>query len=251
MTKGFVIRFGECAKQGNGEIIIENNTLLINRDKISDATLFENICPSRALIVSGQQKTVSQILQEIEKDIPFYKMSGGGVTLSGGEPLSQGPELMELLIQLKKRRINVSVETSLHLPWEIIENYIDLLDLVLADLKHLDNDKFMKFTGGNADLVSENFMKLDKSGKKFIVRVPVIPGFNFSTPELSAIIDFAAGLKNAKEINFIPFHTLAKEKYLMLGKEYIFGNQKNIEKSELKPFSEYAEKKGLISKILN
>ncbi len=244
-------RFGECTKQGNGEIIIENNKLLINRDKISDATVYENICPSRALIVSGQQKTVSQILQEIEKDIPFYKMSGGGVTLSGGEPLSQGAELMELLIQLKKKGINVSVETSLHLQWEIIENYIDLLDMVLVDLKHLDNDKFIKFTGGNADLVLENFRKLDNTGKKFIVRVPVIPGFNFSTRELSAIIDFAAGLKNAKEINFIPFHTLAKEKYQMLGKEYIFGNQKNIEKSQLKPFSEYAEKKGLISKILN
>jgi pyruvate formate lyase activating enzyme len=158
---------------------------------------------------------------------------------------------MELLVQLKKKGINVSVETSLHLQWEIIENYIDLIDLVLADLKHLDNDKFIKFTGGNADLVLENFRKLDKTGKKFIVRVPVIPGFNFSTRELSAIIDFAAEFKNAKEINFIPFHTLAKEKYQMLGKEYIFGNQKNIEKSQLKSFSEYAQQKGLISKILN
>jgi pyruvate-formate lyase-activating enzyme len=81
--------------------------------------------------------------------------------------------------------------------------------------------------------------------------VPVIPGFNFSSAELRAIIDFAAGLKNASEINFIPFHTLAKEKYLMLGMEYTFGNHRNIEKSELKPFAEYAERKGLISKILN
>jgi pyruvate-formate lyase-activating enzyme len=69
--------------------------------------------------------------------------------------------------------------------------------------------------------------------------------------ELNAIIDFAAGLKNAYEIDFIPFHTLAKEKYLMLGKEYLFGNYRNIEKTELKPFTDYAEKKGLISKILN
>jgi pyruvate formate lyase activating enzyme len=81
--------------------------------------------------------------------------------------------------------------------------------------------------------------------------VPVIPGFNFSSGELKAIIDFTTGLKNAAEINFIPFHSLAKEKYLMLGKEYLFGNERNIEKSELKPFTDYAEKKGLISKILN
>ena len=244
-------RFAECLKQGNGEIIIENNKLLINRDQISDATVYENICPSRALIVSGQQKTVSQILQEIEKDIPFYNMSGGGVTLTGGEPLSQGAELIDLIIQLKKKGIHVSAETSLHLPWEIIENYVNLIDLFLADLKHLDNDKFTKFTGGNATLIIDNFKKLDETGAKFIVRVPVIPGFNFSSDELFAIIDFAAGLKNAYEINFIPFHTLAKEKYLMLGKDYTFGNQRSIEKSELAPFTEYAEKKGLISKILN
>lgn len=243
--------FGECLKPGNGAIVLENNNLIINRNLISDTTIYDNICPSRALIVSGQEKTVSQILREIEKDIPFYNMSGGGVTLTGGEPLSQGPELKDLLIQLKKRGIHVSAETSLHLPWETIENYVNLIDLFLADLKHLDNDKFTKFTGGNATLVMENFKKLDETGKKFIVRIPVIPGFNFSFTELSAIIDFAAGLKNASEINFIPFHSLAKEKYLMLGKDYMFANQRNIDKSELKLFTEYAEQKGLISKILN
>ena len=83
------------------------------------------------------------------------------------------------------------------------------------------------------------------------MRVPVIPGFNFSEPELYAIIDFASGLKNAHEINFIPFHSLAREKYTMLGKEYIFDNCVNVEKTELKPYVEYAEGKGLKAKILN
>lgn len=244
-------QFRECLKPYKGGIIIENDKLLIRRDLISDPSVYNNICPSKALIVSGLERTVSQILEEIEKDVPFYNMSGGGVTLTGGEPLSQGAELVELIIELKKREIHVSAETSLHLPWDIIENYINLIDVFLADLKHLDNDKFAKFTGGDAALVMENFKKLDMTRNKFIVRVPVIPGFNFSSAELRAIIDFAAGLKNASEINFIPFHTLAKEKYLMLGMEYTFGNHRNIEKSELKPFAEYAERKGLISKILN
>jgi pyruvate formate lyase activating enzyme len=238
-------------KPGNGEIIVEDNKLIINRDRISNTSVYNNICPSKALIVLGREKTVSQILEEIEKDIPFYNMSDGGVTLSGGEPLSQGQELADLIVQLKKKGIHVSAETSLHVPWETIENYLNLIDLFLADLKHLDHDKFEKYTGGNAALVMENFKKLDETGSKFIVRVPVIPGFNFSADELTAIIDFAAGLKNANEINFIPFHSLAKEKYLMLGKDYTFGNQRNIEKSELKPYVEYAEKKGLISKIMN
>jgi pyruvate formate lyase activating enzyme len=244
-------QFGECLKPGNGEIDLYNEKLVIKRDLIGDPSKYYNICPSRALSVSGEEKTISQILQEVEKDMPYYNMSSGGVTLTGGEPLSQGPELKDLIIDLRKRGIHVSVETSLHLPWETIGNYVNLIDLFLADLKHLDNEKFLKFTGGNASLVTENFRKLDKTGRKFIARVPVIPGFNFSMAELSAIIDFVAELKNASEINFIPFHTFAKEKYLMLGEEYTFGNQRNIEKSELKPFMEYAEHKGLISKILN
>jgi len=244
-------QFGECLTPGKGEIIVENGKLVINRDIITDTSIYNNICPSKAMIVSGQHKSISQIIQEIEKDIPFYNMSDGGITLTGGEPLSQGPELKDLIIQLKNRGIHVTAETSLHLPWEIIENYVSLIDLFLADLKHLDKDKFFRFTGGDATLVMGNFEKLDSTGSKYIIRVPVIPGFNFSSAELFSIIDFAAGLKNASEINFIPFHALAKEKYVMLGKEYLFGNQRNIEKTELKPFTEYAEKRGLISKILN
>jgi pyruvate formate lyase activating enzyme len=243
--------FGDCIRAGGGHIVSDGNMLKIEREKISDFESLRNICPSKALIVAGETKSVNQIISEIEKDIPFYDMSEGGVTLSGGEPFSQGPDLKELLIELKKRGIHVSIETSLHVPWETIENYIGLINVFLADLKHTDNEKFARYTGGNAALVMNNFMKLDKAGKSFIVRVPVIPHFNYSEPELRTIIDFASGLKNAHEINFIPFHSLAREKYAMLGKEYIFEDHRNIEKTELGPYIEYAEKKGMTAKIIN
>ena len=243
--------FGDCIRAGNGYIVSKDNKLKIEREKITDFESLRNICPSKALIVTGETKSVSQIIDEIEKDIPFYEMSGGGVTLSGGEPFSHDPDLKELVIELKKRGIHVSVETSLHVPWETIDKYLDLIDVFLADLKHTDNEKFARYTGGNAALVINNFRELDRKGKAFIVRVPVIPYFNFSEPELCAIIDFAAGLKNALEINFIPFHSLAREKYAMLGKEYIFENHSPIEKAELAPYVEYAEKMGLTAKIMN
>jgi pyruvate formate lyase activating enzyme len=242
---------GNCLSKGDGVIPGDNNRPLIRRELISDAAAYRNICPAKALFVSGEEKSIAAIIKEIEKDIPFYEMSGGGVTLTGGEPLAQGSDLVKLISILKEKDINVSVETSLHLPWEIIENYVNLVDTFLADLKHLDKEKFLKYTGGNSELVLENFKKLDGTGANYIVRVPVIPGFNYSKSELTGIIDFAAGLKNVSEINFIPYHSLAKEKYLMLGKEYTFGNQKNIEKTELLKFAQYAEEKGLISKILN
>ncbi len=244
-------RFGDCISAGNGQITLENGKPAINRARISDATVFRNICPSKALIVAGEEKSVLDILLEIEKDIPFYSMSKGGVTLTGGEPLSQGAELLDLIIELKKRRIHVSVETSLHLAWEVIADYTDLIDVFLADLKHINVDKFTRFTGGDATLVMNNFLKLDMTERKFIVRVPVIPLFNYSSSELFSIIDFASGLKNAFEIDFIPYHSLAREKYLLAGKEYLFENQSYIEKDELGSFVKYAEQKGLIAKIMN
>ncbi len=210
--------FGDCINAGNGHIVSKDNKLKIEREKITDFESLRNICPSKALIVAGETKSVSQIIGEIEKDIPFYEMSGGGVTLSGGEPFSQDPDLKELIIELKKRGIHVSVETSLHVPWEIIENYLDLIDVFLADLKHTDNEKFARFTGGNASLVINNFRELDRKGKAFIVRVPVIPHFNFSEPELYAIIDFAAGLKNAHRNQFHSLSFPGKGKICNAGK---------------------------------
>ncbi|HUV00696.1 MAG TPA: glycyl-radical enzyme activating protein [Bacteroidales bacterium] len=244
-------RFGDCIKAGNGEIILNDERLSINRDLIKDVNIFRNICPSKALIVAGQEWSVPDIIREIEKDVPFYKMSEGGVTLTGGEPFAQGAELKDLIIELKKRGIHVSAETSLHLPWELIEPYTDLVDVFLADLKHTDSKNFFSFTGGDATLVMNNFRKLDDTGSSFIVRVPVIPRFNYSLPEMTAIIDFAAGLKNASEINFIPYHDLAREKYMMLGKDYIFGDYSKVGREDMKIFTEYAEERGLTTKIIN
>lgn len=244
-------RFGDCMKVGDDLITVRNEVLIINRDLISDASVYRNICPSLALMVTGEGKSVAQILDEIEKDVPFYRNREGGVTLTGGEPFSQGPELKDLLIELNKRNIHIAVETSLHVAWETIENYTAYIDVFLADLKHTNDLKLSKFTGGNAALVMDNFQKLDRSGSKFVVRVPVVPGFNFSPLELHSIIDFAATLKNAYEIDLIPYHSLAKEKYLMMGKNYLFGNHRDINKSELNPYVEYAEDRGLTVKILN
>jgi len=243
--------FGDCIRAGNGNIVSLNQKLFIDRGNITDFTQLRNICPSKALIVTGQTMSISEIINEIEKDIPFYSLSGGGVTVTGGEPFSQDPDLKELLIELKKRKIHVCAETSLHIQWETIETYLELVDMLLADLKHVDPEKFSRFTGGDSAIVLNNFRSLDETGKPFEVRIPVIPNFNFSEAELHAIIDFAAGLKNAIQINFIPFHSLAKEKYSLLGIEYIFKDTRNIDKADLIPYVKYSEEKGLSAKILN
>lgn len=243
--------FGDCIKAGEGYIKPLNGSLFIDRQHITNFSSLRNVCPSKAIQVCGKIMSIEEIITEIEKDIPFYTFSGGGVTISGGEPFAQDRLLSHLLAEIKTRGIHVSAETSLHVPWENIERCLNHVDIFLADIKHTDAGKFKTYTGGNLSMVIDNFHNLDTSGKNIIARVPVIPGFNFSEPELQSIIDFASGLTRVSEIDFIPFHSLAKEKYAMLGKEYPFGNCRNVEKDELLPYVEYAEKKGLIVKILN
>lgn len=243
--------FGECINKGAGLIYTKNGSLIIEREKIKDPAAFTDICPSRAITIAGSEKSVDEILSEIEKDVPFYNISGGGVTITGGEPFAQGPDLSVLLARIKKKGINIAAETSLHLPWEKIEPYLDLVDVFLPDLKHINPDKFLKFTGGDAMLVMDNIARLEATGKEFVIRIPVIPGFNFSYDELTSIIDFISRLKSKPEINFIPFHSLAREKYYMLGKHYLFEKVEPVKKEELVIYTKYAESKGLKTKILN
>lgn len=243
--------FRDCIKADNIAITrIKNNGIQINRELIkkNEPEKLKNICPSKALTISGESKSVDELLTEIEKDAPFYR-DCGGVTLSGGEPLSHGEELFTLLQKLKSKNINVNIETSLHVDWKKAARCIGLVKTFLVDLKHTDNDKFKSFTQGDAELVMDNLIKLTDSETHVIVRIPVIPGFNNSENEMKQMIKFVTSLKNVNEIHFLPYHTYGVEKYKMLGIKYLFGHNKQVLDSELKPFVLYAQSKGLKTKI--
>ena len=241
--------FGDCIKADNKAITqIKNNGIQIDRELLKKPEKLKNICASKALTISGESKSVDELLFEIEKDTPFYR-DGGGVTLSGGEPLSHGEELFTLLQKLKDRKINVYVETSLHVNWREVARCIGLVDTFLVDLKHTDKEKFKAFTQGDAELVINNLRKLTDSETHVIIRIPVIPGFNFSENEMKQIIEFVTSLKNVNEIHFLPYHTYGVEKYKMLGMNYLFGHKKQVKDSELDPFVQYAQSKGFQTKI--
>jgi pyruvate formate lyase activating enzyme len=236
-------------KQGDPAITSGVDGIIIDHASVKNPEKFSNVCASKALIVSGEDKGVNELLVEIEKDLPFYQQSGGGVTLSGGEPLSQGAELDSLLTELKKKKINVAIETCLHITWENVERCIRFTDTFLVDLKHTDPEKFMKFTGGDADLVLNNLRKLADLHKNIIIRVPVIPEFNHTEQEMRSIIDFAVSLKTVKEIHFLPFHNLGNEKYKMLGLEYYYSGTGRVTADEINIYAEYANSVGLVTKI--
>lgn len=220
----------------------------IDRKKIRDASKYRGLCLSKALTVAGEERSTGDLIEFIEKDIPFYS-PGGGVTLSGGEPLSIGESLTELLVALKQKNIDVAVETSLHVGWKQIERCIGFVGTFLADMKHTDPRKFIRYTGGRAGLVMDNLHKLGKYAINLILRIPVIPDFNHSMPEMKQIINFVATLGYVSEIHFLPYHTLGSEKYKMLGLTDPFPGRKKVDDEEIRPYEDYAREMGFITKI--
>ena len=241
--------FQDCVKTGKPGISIHNGTISINRSEITDLDKLRDVCVSKAITVVGQDMDTTEILNEIEKDLPFYDKSGGGVTFSGGEPLAQNGSLTGLLNQIKKRHIHISIETSLYVTWKQIERCLGLVDCYLVDLKHVDEEKFRLYTDGELQLVLDNLRRLDTYNENIIIRIPVIPGFNHSEAEMFRIIDYVDTLKSVGELHFIPFHTLGKEKYRMLGLDYPYRGYKSVSEAEIIPYQEYARTKGLITKI--
>lgn len=241
--------FGDCVlKEPDALTLTQSKGLEIKRELIADPEGLRDICAAKALTVSGEKLSVTELLAQVQKDLPFYR-EDGGVTLSGGEPLAQGADLLDFLKHLHKEQISTNVETSLHVKWKLIERTIGLIRTYLVDLKHTDPVKFRHFTGGDSALVMENLEKLAYFGTYVVVRIPVIPGFNHSESEIRSMIDYVTAIKEIKEIHFLPYHTFGVEKYKMLGMDYLYDNTKQVREEELLTYVQYAESKGFTTKI--
>ena len=241
--------FGDCVQKAPAAITQSpSDGLEIKRELIKDPEELRDICAARALTVSGEKLSVEELMTEVRKDLPFYR-ENGGVTLSGGEPLAQGKELVLFLQHLHKEKISTNVETSLHVKWKLIERTIGLIRTYLVDVKHVDPVKFKNYTSGDAALVLENLEKLAYFGTHVVVRIPVIPDFNHSLSEIREMIDRLTSIKEIKEIHFLPYHTFGVEKYKMLGMEYGLNKAQQVRDEELLTYVQYAESKEFITKI--
>jgi len=175
---------------------------------------------------SGKEISAAEVMAIIEKDRPYYRRSGGGVTLSGGEFLCQPDFALAILEAAKESGIHTAVESTALAEFHVIEKLLPYIDVYLMDIKHTDPSKHEQFTGRRNDLALANAAKIAAFDKKteLIVRVPVIPGFNASAHEIKAIADFAATLPNVREIHLLPYHRLGEGKYAKLGRDYPMGN---------------------------
>ncbi|MGL4206162.1 MAG: glycyl-radical enzyme activating protein [Aeromonadaceae bacterium] len=179
------------------------------------------LCPTGALVCHGQEQSVAEVMALVRQDLPFYRRSGGGLTLSGGEPFMQPEFAAAVLAAAKQEGIHTAVESCLHVPWSYIAPALSDLDLLLADLKSVDEDRFKLWCGGSAQRVMSNFRRLKALGVPVIVRVPLIPEFNCDAQSLLPLLDFVAEASSARQIHFLPYHTYGRHKYQQLGLEYM------------------------------
>ncbi len=191
--------------------------ILLDRSLCDGCGACAEICSAEALRSAGRTVSVPEIMEEVARDIPFYRESGGGVTFSGGEPLAQPAFLRELLLDCRARGIHAVVDTSGHAPFSLFEELLPLVDLFLFDLKVIDDESHRRFTGVSNRLILENLEKLSCSGAPLSVRVPLIPGVNDADRDLKAMAEFRDALPGRHPLHLLPYHRGYAAKRLRLG----------------------------------
>ena len=197
----------------------------------------------------GRDVTVEEILPEILADEPYYRRSGGGVTLSGGEFLGQHEFAAELLKACKDYGLHTAVESTANAPWEKIEAVLPYIDTYLMDIKHMDSAKHKEYTGAPNELILENAKRISDSGAELIIRTPVVPTFNDTAEEIRAISRFAASLGGVKEYHLLPYHRLGSDKYTGLGRNYSLKEIEPPTKERMQYLLEVAQESGLPCQI--
>ncbi|MBT3278106.1 MAG: glycyl-radical enzyme activating protein [Phycisphaerales bacterium] len=179
----------------------------------------EAACPTASIRRIGQDWSIDAVLEEVLKDSAFYTVSGGGVTLSGGEPLAQPEACGELAKAIKQLGLHLAIETCGYAPWAKAEPVYRLCDQILYDIKEIDPERHKRFTGVDNALILDNARKAAALESEFIVRVPVIGDYNDSQDTIQDIAEFAAEI-GAEAIHLLPFHQLGENKYHRAGLQY-------------------------------
>lgn len=200
------------------------------------------VCPTLALEVCGEKKSADDVIKEVLKDKEFYKNSGGGVTLSGGEPLMQYDFSLEILKKAKENGIHTAIETSGYCNKDLYE-ISQYVDLWLYDIKLLDEDEHIKYTKVSNELILKNLHYLDSIGAKIILRCPIIPDVNLNEEHFLKIEELLNSLHNVVAINFEPYHPLGIDKSVRLGKNQEYKHKEFLSKDEIIPFVEAIKNK--------
>ncbi len=178
-------------------------------------------CAANALNVYGKTMTVKEVIREVEKEAAFYARSGGGMTLSGGEALSQPDFSLALLKEAKRHRIKTAIETCAYARYDDLKAVCEYLDELIVDIKAVDDEKHKKGTGVSNQRILENIkcVAAEFPDLRILIRTPVIPGFNDTEEEIRAIVDFIP-VQPSIAYELLPYHRMGQPKYAYLGMEF-------------------------------
>ena len=193
----------------------------IDRNKCIGCGKCVESCPNEARKLTGRHTTVDEIIDELLRDRDFYENSGGGITLSGGEPALQSEFALQLLQRCKEEGLHTTLDTCGYVPWQTMQKLLEYTDLVLYDIKCLNTKKHSKATGKPNDLIIANARRMAKY-KETWVRIPLVPGFNDSTEDIMAIVRFVKKELGLVKIDLHPYNKLGEGKYNRLDKTGVF-----------------------------
>jgi glycyl-radical enzyme activating protein len=207
---------GECVKFCPCHSIVDGEHK-IDRQCCTGCGKCLDVCLFGALEHYGAQLSAAAVAQELLEDRSFYDYSGGGVTLSGGEPLLYPEFCAELLALLKKENIHTAIDTCGKVPWTSIKKVLPYSDLFLYDFKHASSEAHRQLTGSGNELLLENLRRLSQTGKPIEIRMIMIPTLNMSAPDLEAAAQILSALPHITQIKLLPYHSFAAAKYESVG----------------------------------
>jgi len=239
----------ECIKPcPQNALTLTSNAVSVNRKRCNTCGICTQKCPTEALSIAGKTATVNEILTETEKDGAFYEESGGGITLSGGEPLLQPDFLNALLNEFKKREIQIALDTSGYASYNILNRIRDKVDLFLYDIKLMDDTRHRKYTGVSNKPILSNLKKLDHIESNIAISLPIITDINDSEQNITQTAEFISSLSHVQYVSLLPYHKTAADKYKNLSKQYRLQRTQPPSNEKLKAIRKRLETFGLTVK---
>lgn len=237
---------GAClAACPNGALSAGEHGVQIDREKCRGCGTCADQCFSGALVLSGKEMDTEEVMAEILQDLPYYRNSGGGVTLSGGEVTCQPDFALELLRACRRQGIPTALETNLLAPWAVYEKLLPELDLLMFDVKVYDEEKHRRWTGVSNRAILENARRA-AAALPYLVRTPVIPGVNDTAEEIGAIAGFVHSLGgNLQYYELLRFNPLGEGKYTALDMANDFAGVRPGPEADIEPLAQAAREAGL------
>ncbi|HPD15380.1 MAG TPA: glycyl-radical enzyme activating protein [Planctomycetota bacterium] len=240
------IRCGHCfAACETGARRLEGGEARYDRARCRVCGRCAEVCYAEAIVVEGRELTADEVVAEVLRDKPFYDNSGGGVTLSGGEPLLQADFCAEVLSRCRARGVHTALDTAACVPWAAFERVLPDTRLVLLDLKLADSDRHRRATGAGNELILANARRLGTTGVPLRVRVPIVPGWTDDEGNLAAIADIARELPNLEGVELLPYHRFAESKYQRLGRAYALEGTQAPEEARLSRLAAVVSERGV------